>query len=132
MIMKIVWWILLKKLKVLVFLSMVNKRVIANSDEFHKIKNNLLLIFSNSRLMPAFGVSLHKETLNELKSGAWLQINFSQPQTKNGLPFNALLFKLEETKGFNLIRLFDGKYEGRCLFLDLDQQTNLKDIVEIL
>ena len=79
--------------------------------------------------MPAFGVSLHNETLNEIKSNCWLQVNFNKEIVKNGLPFNALLFRLEETQGFNLIRLYDGKYEGRCLFLDLDKEMDLKNVI---
>lgn len=99
-------------------------------DKFNEVLNNLKDIFISSRLMPAFGVSLHNETLNEMKNGNWLKINFEQEQIKNGLNFNSLLFKLEETQGFNLIRSYENKYEGRCLYLDLDNEIDLKNIVE--
>ena len=108
------------------------QKIDKNNFQFLELKRKIEQFFLNSRLMPAFGVSLHKETQDALKSDEWLKINFNQTLVKNGLPFNALLFKLEETKGFNLIRLFDGKYEGRCLFLDLDDTINLKDIVNNL
>jgi len=99
-------------------------------DKFNQIFNNIKEIFASSRLMPAFGVSLHNETLNELKNGCWFQINFNKEQIKNGLNFNSLLFKLEETQGFNLIRLYENKYEGRCLYLDLENEKDLKDIIK--
>ncbi len=98
--------------------------------KFLNVKNKLKDVFNHARLMPAFGVSLHEETQRELESGNWLQINFQNEQTQNGLSFNSLLFKLEETQGFNLIRLFNKKYEGRCLFLDLDETIDLLKIIE--
>ena len=100
-----------------------------NNVKFEKLKYGLGEIFSNSRLMPAFGVSLHDETQNEMMFAEWLKVNFSCEQTKNGLKFNSLLFKLEEVQGFNLIRYFNNRYEGRCLYLDLDETINLKNIV---
>ena len=99
------------------------------SKDFFVIKNKLIELFLNSRLMPAFGVSLHKETLNELKKGKWLKISFSKLITKNGLSFDSLLIKLEETRGCNLIRLFNGKYEGRCLYVDFDETINLEELI---
>ena len=106
------------------------ERVVENSGEFNKILNGVKDVFCSAILMPAFGVSLHNETLNEREKGVWLQINFSEELTKNGLNFNSLLFKLETTQGFNLIRLFENEYEGRCLFLDLESSTDLSSIIE--
>ena len=103
-----------------------------DNDEFLIIKQRLIDIFQSARLMPAFGVSLHNETLNELKYNKWLQINFKKEQTKNGLIFNSLLFKLEQTSGFNLIRLYNNKYEGRCIYLDLGENIDLNSIVEFI
>ena len=81
--------------------------------------------------MPAFGVSLDYETQNELKQGEWLQVNFSFEENANGLLFNSLLFKLDTVSGFNLIRLHNGKYEGRCIYLDFDDILDLKQILNI-
>ena len=100
------------------------------SDDFFRMLEKIETLFSNSCLMPAFGVSLHNETLNELKSVGWLQINFLHEITKNGLPFNSLLFQLEEVQGLNLIRLYNDKYEGRCLYLNLDEKINLLELTQ--
>lgn len=91
-----------------------------------KLKN----LFSSARLMPAFGVSLHQETLDALNAGQWLKITFSHQQNVNGLLFEGLLFQLNETGGLNLIREFQGKYEGRCLYLDFDETVNLEDLIK--
>ena len=107
-----------------------NIRLINDKQEdFLKIKSNLKDLFSSSRLMPAFGVSLHDETLNEIKKDSWLKINFESLIEKSGLPFSSLLFKLEEVQGFNLIRQYKNKYEGRCLYLDLDDNFDLNNLL---
>ena len=105
------------------------EKVCKKEEKFNVILNKVKDLFCESRLMPAFGVSLHNETLNEMKNGNWLQINFNKEQIKNGLNFSSLLFKLEETQGFNLIRLYENKYEGRCLYLDLNNEIDLKSVV---
>ena len=100
-----------------------------NDIEYSKILTRLEQLFNNSMVLPAFGVSLHNETLNEIKKDCWLQINFNKELIKNGLNFNSLLFKLEETSGINLIRLYNNKYDGRCIYLNLEEEINLKDII---
>lgn len=105
------------------------KLIEATDESFFKIKTNLTDLFSSSRLMPAFGVSMHNETLNEIQKDCWLKINFQNEVEKSGLPFNALIFKLEQVQGFNLIRLHNNNYEGRCLYLDLDSVFDLKKLL---
>lgn len=107
------------------------KKIEINSknNKFNIIKQNLNQIFSTSRLEPAFGVSLHELTLNELTNGQWLELNFETEQTKNGMPFNSLLIKLEKTGGFNLIRKYNNKYDGRCLYLALEKITDLTSVI---
>ncbi len=108
-----------------------NRELIDQKDNrFIFMKKKLLDLFSSSRLMPAFGVSLHNETMQEIESGVWLKVNFNKEIVKNGLPFASLLFKLEEVQGFNLIRLYKGKFDGRCLYLDLDQAYDLSSIIK--
>ena len=113
-----------------IFSAGESEKIDASDIRFNRIFQNLENVFKDSFLLPAFGVSLHHETLNERENGVWLQINFSEEQTKNGLNFNSLLFKLEKTQGFNLIRLYENKYEGRCLFLNLDFEQDLNSIIE--
>ena len=94
--------------------------------EFERYFKCVKFLFENARVMPAFGVSLHGETLNALKKGEWFQINFEKELDENGMLFDALLFKLEKTGGINLIRKNNNKYEGRCVFLDFDNVIDLE------
>lgn len=108
------------------------RNISKGNEEFDKILKNVKELFLLGRIMPAFGVSLHTETLNALNKDLWLQLNFNEEKGINGLPFNALLFKLETTGGINLIRLYNGKYEGRCIYLDFDKFINLRDLLDII
>lgn len=106
-------------------------KIDSNQFGFYNILINLKDLFSASRLMPAFGVSMHNEILYAIKQGEWFQINFNKQLTKNDLPFNSLLFEFDEVQGFNLIRKFNNEYSGRCLYLDLDNMVDLKQILNI-
>ena len=75
--------------------------------------------------MPALGVSLDNETRRELKQGVWLEFSFKDKQIFNELPFEKLLLKLEPNAGgVNIIRYNDGLYEGRCFYLNLENNFN--------
>lgn len=101
-----------------------------NDEKFNKILNNITDCFFNSRIMPALGVSLDEEMREELKTGNWIQLNFNKTEIVNELPFEALLFRLDECYGLNLIRETKGKYQGRCFYLDLDERTDLLKIID--
>ena len=101
-----------------------------NSKDFEIIKKELNTLFFESRLVPALSVSLHNETQQALNDGEWLQINFDQELNKSGLLFVSLLFRLEKTSGFNLIRVCNGKYEGRCLFVNLETEIDLNSLLK--
>lgn len=105
------------------------EKIFQNDERFNVLISKLKDLFVNSRLMPAFGVSIHDETLIALEHDQWLQINLKQETKKNGLPFNSLLFKLEEVQSFNLIRFHNQKYIGRCLCLDLDEEIDLNNLI---
>ncbi len=96
---------------------------------FDKIKTALLQSFDTARLMPAFGVSLHNETLKALKSGKWIKLTFDTQMTLMQLPFDELLINLDDVSGSNLIRKYNGKYDGRCIYIDFD---SFKPVIDIL
>ena len=110
-----------------------NKHLYFKGDnKFEKIYKSLIETTDLSHDMPAFGVSLHNETNNALKTGTWVELVFDTEKSFNDMPFDTLLFKVEaEDSGFNLIRKFDGKYEGRCFYLSLDDNmNNLKNTID--
>lgn len=94
--------------------------------------NNINLFFrdvlANSYQMPALGVSVHEYVKHDLNFGEWIEICFSQRQNLEGLEFDGLLLKLEKTGGVNLIRIINGKYSGRNIFLAFENEKDLYEL----
>lgn len=81
-------------------------------------------LFAAGRKMPAFSVMLDSEYDAFLSDGIFVRLTFPQILQIDGMPFDELIFKVEENfYGFNIIRGLDGRHEGRCFFLDLGQNT---------
>lgn len=88
-------------------------------------------VFDNSRQMPALGVSLHDKTMEARNEGIWVEYKFDETKYSEELPFDSLLFQIEKNSfGVNLIRGVEGKYEGRCLYFDLD--NNFDSVYEYI
>lgn len=71
--------------------------------------------------MPAYGVSIHRQTVKEMERGVWAEFVFSQEFTSGGMPFEKLLVCVRpEWSGFNIVR-YTAKYgyDGRCFYYDL-------------
>ena len=49
------------------------------NQSFEATIKNLINLFQSARLMPAFSVSLHNETIDALKEGKWLKLTFLHP-----------------------------------------------------
>lgn len=79
-------------------------------------------MLKSARQMPAFGVSLHGETSDALKSNLWAEFVFDRQYCNNGMPFERLLVNVvPEFTGFNVIRYnSDRGYDGRCFYFDLN------------
>lgn len=74
-----------------------------------------------ARQMPAFGVSIHKLTVEEMKSGIWVKFIYQQTMEADGMPFDELLVHVQkDMHGVNIIRGNGGSYNGRCFYLDLN------------
>ncbi len=71
--------------------------------------------------MPAFGVSLNKQTVEAMNDGLWVEFVFDKQYTHSGMSFEKLLVNVEkEWQGFNIIRYnADDGYSGRCYYYDL-------------
>lgn len=74
-----------------------------------------------ARQMPAYGVSLDRETSSAVKDSLWTEFTFDRQFCNNGLPFERLLVNVvPEFTGFNVIRYNGGKgYDGRCFYFSL-------------
>lgn len=102
-----------------------------SSDEFDKFENLFSDALENSRQTPAYGVSIHDLTIKEMKSGIWLRFKFEQTIYKSQMPFDELLMKIDKNSyGVNIIRGNNGRYEGRCYYLELENNfDNLYDFI---
>lgn len=100
-------------------------------DKFEAIYKSLKHILNGSHDMPALGVSLDSEIQKAKQSGFWLELIFDSVQTFNEMPFECLLFEVKsDFSGVNLHRKFDGKYQGRCFYIDLN--STMKPLFDIL
>ena len=88
---------------------------------FNQIVEGWIVLTENSHEMPAFGVSLNKETTAAMSAGLWVEFVFDKQCTHNDMPFEKLLVKVEkQSQGFNIIRYnAEGGYSGRCFYIDL-------------
>lgn len=80
---------------------------------------------TDARQMPAFGVSLHDDTIEAMQNGFWIKFIFDGKMIKSEMPFDELLINVQQDcHGLNVIRGNDGVYEGRCYYLDLKSTLN--------
>ena len=92
--------------------------------EVDDLNSVLITMLQDSHTMPAYGVSLHNETIAAVQNGVWLILNFEDENWLDDMNFDQLLINVEpDFSGFNIIRGNNGKYEGRCYYIDLSNTT---------
>ena len=98
-----------------------NNYIICDNNNCEKIKNSINDICINSYEMPALGVSIHEQTIEYMKKGLWLIFKYNNTQYHNGMPFDELLIEVNpDYYGFNIIRKYKGRYDGRCYYINLN------------
>lgn len=90
--------------------------------QYKKILSLWKELIENSHQMPAFGVSLDRETKKEINNGVWIEFEFNCELKVWEMPFEKLLCRVEKDScGFNLCRFNpECGYDGRCFYLDLN------------
>lgn len=103
-----------------------------SGESFRKVMHALQIMTETALQMPAFGVSIDRLTREEMKKGIWLRLIYGEEQICFGMNFSELAFSVvADYRGFNLCRLYRGKYEGRCYYLDL-REGNMSALYEVL
>lgn len=94
-------------------------------ENYSKILGKWNELLTGSHQMPAYGVSLNDYTLEQLKSGLWVEFTFKKEYECGGMPFQKLLVEVKEGfYGFNIIRYTEKYgYDGRCFYIDLNGKT---------
>ncbi len=117
--------------KITLFKDGENRVYDKDSIEFNELMSAFREMIRDSYEMPAFGVSLHDETVKAMQNGIWIKFDFPEQQAHNEMPFDALLVNIvADYEGFNLIRESENKYTGRCFYLNLDHQ-NMSDFYSV-
>lgn len=97
------------------------------------VLNGFKNMLVNARQMPAFGVSLDKDTRKAMNEGTWVEFEFGKVFYFSEMSFEKLLVEVvPERSGFNLVR-YNSKdgYAGRCYYYDLDgSMTEFYEIVQ--
>lgn len=90
-------------------------------EKYEKICAQWNEMLDGARIMPAFGVSLHNETVREMKKGVWAEFEFGGQYSSNGMPYEKLLVAVNpDWRAFNIIRYTAERgYDGRCFHYDL-------------
>lgn len=112
------------------YLTSSNQAQVIVDNNYYDVGNlnqlNIVLsdVLDNCHTMPAFGVSIHAETINAIQKGVWLKLQYNGTQTVDGMPFDELLIEVNpDFQGFNIIRGNKGIYEGRCFYINLINNT---------
>ena len=95
-----------------------------------KLNEVLNCVLDNCYQMPALGVSIHTETLKEIKQGVWLKLQYNGTQILDDMTFDELLIEIgPEFGGLNIIRGNYGIYEGRCFYVN---NINIKPLYDFI
>lgn len=81
-------------------------------------------LFENAHTLPAFGVVTNELYQQHILKGKFVSLKFDRTLELAGLPFDELVFEVnEEASGFNLMRGINGVFQGRCVYVDLMENT---------
>lgn len=96
-----------------------------DTEQYETIMSAINTICQDSHEMPAFGVSLHNDTIIAIQSGIWLELSFDKEYTHNDMPFSKLLIEVNpDYSGFNIIRYHNNVYDGRCFYINLNNNMS--------
>ena len=94
-----------------------------DEEDFTALTDCWLNVLQGAIQMPAFGVSIDSLTREEMKNGLWAEFCFDGERRCGSMPFDSLLIAVRgEYKGLNVVRKTEGKYQGRCFYIDLGKK----------
>ena len=101
-------------------------------EQEQQLKRQVENLFSNCRTMPAFAVVTPEMFEEQTKDGIYVSLKFDQEYKLNDLPFDELVFEVKkDCYGFNLLRGNKGVFNGRCVYLAIDDGT-MDDLYDFL
>lgn len=112
---------------------LVNGNVVELTEtEMQGLQQQIQTLFEDSHTLPAFGVVTNDMYQEDVKNGYFVSMKFDCPIQINDLPFDELVFKVEKDfHGFNLLRGMNGIFQGRCIYIDL-QERNMEELYDYI
>lgn len=102
------------------------------TSEYNNILHEFKKMLVNSYEVPSLGVSIDELTVKEKQKGVWVEFIFDRINYSNDMPFNSLLVVVNEGYyGFNVIRKYEEKYDGRGYYINL-VGNNMNTLYEYL
>lgn len=109
------------------------KTYLISDNEFRLTLSEMGYILGGCHDMPAFGVSIHNETIGAMKKSVWVEFFFPDTMTHNEMPFDSWLVQVEKDfTGFNIIRKYQEKYDGRCFYIRLVNGKSLEGLYRLI
>lgn len=100
------------------------KTIELTQEEQESLMQSVNELFENSHTMPAFGVVFDEMFKEQTQNGYFVSMKFPQLMEINDLPFDELVFQVSpDFYGFNLMRGIKGVFQGRCIFINLQNKT---------
>lgn len=108
------------------------EEIVLDDENRDKIIEIFFKSLEGSVQMPALAVSIHEETLKQMKKGFWLKFNFDNTMINSEMPFDCLLIQIvKDCCGIDVIRGLNNKFEGRCFYIDMKNDLNeLYDLID--
>jgi len=116
--------IIYESYKINIYKEGVVNEIYKNDPLFNILNYEFCNMLIDSREMPALGIALNDEIVNELNMGLWIEFVFHDVHVHEGLEFSSLLIKVEpDSFGFNIFRKVNGEYMGRCFYIQLNEKS---------
>ena len=92
-----------------------------NSSDFQQ---QLDVLCDKAYFSPSLAIAKNNEVYTNIRHGIWLEFRYNTPQEYADMDFDKLLIQIKPSMyGFNIIRGKGEDYEGRCYYLNLNNDT---------
>lgn len=97
------------------------KSFVANKED---LLPKLQHLFDKAYFAPALAVITPKDFEKLIKNGYWVEFVFNKATYFADMPFDKLIIEIKpKMLGFNVMRNYNGNYDGRCFYLNLHNYT---------
>ncbi|MBR2467861.1 MAG: hypothetical protein IKB42_02340 [Clostridia bacterium] len=100
------------------------KSGVSTPADIDAVMPHLTELFDRAYFAPALAVVTPKDFEKLIKKGYWVEFCYSRTRTFADMPFDKLIIEIKpKMLGFNILRNYEGQYNGRCFYLNLQNNT---------